>query len=77
MEYECRSGFSICEKLKLAGQLSLGSIEIHVKSSDWHFHRHSGDIAYNNVILHVVYTDDMDISELRDKMHQPSTKGLH
>ena len=38
-----------------------GSIEIHVKSSDWNKHRHQYDKAYNNVMLHVVYEDDVPI----------------
>ncbi len=54
-------------KIKIGTTILAGNIEIHVKSSDWYFHQHSGDLAYNNVILHVVYTDDMDIGELRDK----------
>lgn len=57
-------------KIKIGTTILAGNIEIHVKSSDWCFHQHSGDLAYNNVILHVVYTDDMDIGELRDKMYQ-------
>jgi hypothetical protein len=32
-----------------------GSVEIHIRSSDWHVHRHSGDPAYQNVVLHVVW----------------------
>ena len=31
-----------------------GDIEIHVKSSGWHAHRHHQNPAYNQVILHVV-----------------------
>ncbi len=31
-----------------------GDIEIHVKSSGWHAHRHHRNPAYNQVILHVV-----------------------
>lgn len=38
-----------------------GSIEIHVKSSDWMLHGHTGDKAYNNVILHVVYVHDVEV----------------
>lgn len=46
----------IYEKMEWAGQ-----IEIHVKSSDWHKHKHHTDEAYNNVILHVVYEHDKEI----------------
>ena len=38
-----------------------GSVEIHVKSSDWHKHKHSDDPNYENVILHVVYEYDQAI----------------
>ena len=36
-----------------------GSIEIHIKSSDWHVHKHTGDANYQNVILHVVWAHDI------------------
>lgn len=39
-----------------------GSIEIHVKSSDWFKHKHQLDERYNNVILHVVYENDCEIN---------------
>lgn len=38
-----------------------GAIEIHVNSSDWYKHKHHQDQAYNNVILHVVYNNDLEI----------------
>ncbi len=45
-----------CQKVAL-----IGNIEIHVKTSDWIKHGHSSNRAYDNVILHVVYTNDLNI----------------
>jgi len=41
-------------KIKIGSTLWAGNVEIHLRSSDWHSHRHHLDPAYNNVILHVV-----------------------
>src|ERR1043165_6589643 len=38
-----------------------GTVEIHVKASEWNQHRHDQDSAYNNVILHVVYENDEEV----------------
>ena len=38
-----------------------GSIEFHLKSSDWYKHRHHQDQSYENVILHVVHEHDQEV----------------
>ena len=39
-----------------------GNVEIHIKSSEWHRHRHGADPAYDNIVLHVVYECDAFIT---------------
>lgn len=41
-------------RIKLAGEILEGDIEIHLTSAGWTNHRHHQDFEYNNVILHVV-----------------------
>lgn len=36
-----------------------GSVEMHVRASDWNRHGHALDPSYNQVVLHVVYVDDL------------------
>ena len=48
-------------RVEIDGTLWAGHIEMHVLSSDWDRHQHSSDLAYDNVILHVVYQHDRDI----------------
>lgn len=47
-------------RVRIDGTLWVGNVEVHVKSSDWHVHRHEYDPAYDNVVLHVVYEHDAD-----------------
>lgn len=49
-------------KVRIDGLVWVGSVEFHVKSSDWYKHKHDRDTAYNNVILHVVYLHDSDVT---------------
>ena len=46
-------------EVKIADQKWIGHIEFHVDSKDWKAHGHQNDANYNNVILHVVYTDSV------------------
>ncbi len=54
-------------KIKHNGLLLAGHIELHVKSSDWIFHRHAGNPEFENLILHAVYQHDVDIEEFSQK----------
>jgi hypothetical protein len=54
-------------KIKINNIILAGHIELHVKASDWIFHNHSHDPNYQNMILHVVYHNDMEIDELKNK----------
>lgn len=48
-------------RLKIGDTTWAGNVELHLSSSDWQKHHHSTDSAYNNVILHVVYRDDVPL----------------
>ncbi len=51
-------------KIKFQGVTLVGHIELHIRSSDYIFHRHTGNPEFENLILHVVYFHDADIPEL-------------
>ena len=53
-------------KIKTKNIVLAGNIEIHVKSSDWYFHNHDLQKDYQSIILHVVYFNDTDVSELKE-----------
>jgi len=49
-------------KIKIGNTTWAGNVEIHLNSSDWIKHNHHNDKAYDNIILHVVYNNNLDIS---------------
>ncbi len=51
-------------KIQIGDKLWAGHVEIHVKSSDWNRHGHQNDKAYKNVILHVVYENDIHVNNI-------------
>ncbi|MGC4104710.1 DUF2851 family protein [Ferruginibacter sp.] len=48
-------------KIKIGNTVWAGSVELHINSSDWKNHKHSGDNNYKNVILHVVWQHDVSL----------------
>jgi len=58
-------------KIEVGEQLWAGNVEIHLKASDWYVHGHETDSNYNNVILHVVWEDDISIFR-KDKTEIPT-----
>lgn len=71
-------------KIKIGNLDWAGSVEIHIKSSDFIAHNHQTDKAYENVILHVVWQDDkplkrndgtnMPTLELRERVSEELVK---
>ena len=53
-------------KIQIGQTLWAGNVEIHIRASDWMKHGHSQDQAYANVILHVVYQNDLIIYDNND-----------
>ena len=47
-------------KIKIGKTTWAGTVELHIKTSDWLKHNHQKDKNYNNVILHVVWENDTE-----------------
>lgn len=52
-------------QVRIDGQLWAGTVEVHLRSSDWNAHGHQFDPAYENVVLHVVYEHDAEVRTLK------------
>jgi hypothetical protein len=44
--------------IEIDGRMLTGSVELHVRSSDWNAHEHHHNPSYDGVILHVALEDD-------------------
>jgi Protein of unknown function (DUF2851) len=60
-------------KIKTNTTTWAGNIELHINTSDWKKHNHHRDKNYNNVILHVVWENDLpetsiSVFELNDRV---------
>jgi hypothetical protein len=48
-------------RIRIGDMSWVGTVEVHIRSSDWIAHRHSLDDSYESVILHVVWEDDKPV----------------
>ena len=56
-----RSGCDFSDAvININGLAVCGDVEVHVKSSQWQSHRHHQDPKYNNIVLHVVWEQDIN-----------------
>ncbi|MBK6548907.1 MAG: DUF2851 family protein [Flavobacteriales bacterium] len=62
-------------EVRVDGQLWIGAVEVHLRSSDWNAHGHQFDPAYGSVVLHVVHAHDLDIRMNNGAI--PPTLELH
>jgi hypothetical protein len=46
-------------RILIGNTLWAGNVELHLKTSDWYRHGHQQNKQYNNVILHVVFENDV------------------
>jgi hypothetical protein len=56
----------ISAKIKIGNTIWVGNIEIHINSSGWNLHNHSADKNFDNVILHVIWNDDVEIKDVNN-----------
>jgi hypothetical protein len=48
-------------RIKIGTTVWAGHVELHIRSSAWNNHGHAMDKTYDNVVLHVVYENDVEI----------------
>jgi len=50
-------------KIQIGETTWAGNVEIHINGSDWLKHKHQNNKVYDNVILHIVYNNDVIIKD--------------
>lgn len=65
-------------KIKIGDTLFAGSVELHIRPSEWLAHGHQHDANYQNVILHVAFEEDNSntISSMPTLILQNRISGL-
>lgn len=48
-------------RIKIGETMWCGHVEIHLRGSDWHHHKHTDDEHYKSVVLHAVFENDKGI----------------
>lgn len=70
-------------QVRLNGTLFAGTVEVHLKTTQWKAHGHDGDANYRNVILHVVYehngdaAPDVPVLELQSRIRGLLVEQYH
>jgi hypothetical protein len=71
-------------KIKIGNTFWAGNVELHIRTSDWHKHKHDSNPDYQNIILHVVYEDDEPLAgasfptlELKDHIEEAVIERYH
>lgn len=54
-------------RIRIGNTIWAGNVEIHINASDWFRHKHHKDKAYDNVILHVVLANDLQVFDRNQK----------
>lgn len=63
-------------KVRIGLTLLAGTIELHLKTSDWQKHQHQHDPNYRNVILHAVFLHDEKVNDVPVVELAPRISGL-
>lgn len=51
-------------RVRIGNTIWAGTVELHLRTSDWNRHRHQQDANYENVVLHVVWENDGKVNDL-------------